>query len=273
MVCTDFFFFFFFVCLFRLFVSSDFFFFLFQPCRNLLDHLKSSALCFSCLLVWPSCTKIGLFIEICEKTPFFFCFFHFCFFQEVILCFLCLVLFLLKLENRTSNLLMDNKGTLKIADFGLARSFGEPLKPLTPGVVTLWYRAPELLLGGDRFAYSTAVDVWSCGCIFGEFIRNQILIQGTNEMDQIKKIFRLLGTPDEGSWPNWRKLPGARNVQFQQQKNHILGQKFTESELTPQGTHLMLRLLCFDPERRESAQQALQHPFFTTEKPRPKGVQ
>ncbi len=165
---------------------------------------------------------------------------------------------------------MDNKGTLKIADFGLARSFGEPLKPLTPGVVTLWYRAPELLLGGDRYAYSTAVDVWSCGCIFGEFIRNQILIQGTNEMDQIKKIFRLLGTPDEQSWPNWRKLPGARNVQFQQQKNHILAQKFTETELTPQGTNLMLRLLCFDPERRESAQQALQHPFFTVEKPRPK---
>ncbi len=171
---------------------------------------------------------------------------------------------------KTSNLLMDNKGTLKIADFGLARSFGEPLKPLTPGVVTLWYRAPELLLGGDRFAYSTAVDVWSCGCIFGEFLRNQILIQGASEMDQVKRMFKLLGTPDEAAWPNWRKLPGARNVQFQIQKMHILNQKFSEAELTPQGTALMLRLLCFDPERRESASQAMSHAYFVSEKPRPK---
>jgi cell division cycle 2-like protein len=86
---------------------------------------------------------------------------------------------------KTSNLLMDNKGCLKIADFGLARSFGEPLKILTPGVVTLWYRAPELLLGGDKFRYSTAIDVWSVGCIFGEFIRNAILIPGLNEIDQV----------------------------------------------------------------------------------------
>jgi cell division cycle 2-like protein len=171
---------------------------------------------------------------------------------------------------KTSNLLMDNKGTLKIADFGLARSFGEPLKPLTPGVVTLWYRAPELLLGGDRYAYSTAVDVWSCGCIFGEFLRNQILIQGSSEPDQIKRVFRLLGTPDDVAWPNWRKLPGARNVQFPIQKSHILGQKFSETELTPQGTALMLRLLCYDPERRESASQAMSHPYFVSEKPRPK---
>ncbi len=171
---------------------------------------------------------------------------------------------------KTSNLLMDNKGTLKIADFGLARSFGEPLKPLTPGVVTLWYRAPELLLGGDKFAYSTAVDVWSCGCIFGEFLRNQVLIRGDSEMDQVRKIFKLLGTPDETSWPNWRKLSGARNVQFQMQKTHVLNQKFSEAELTPQGTALMLRLLRFDPEKRESASQAMAHPYFTVEKPRPK---
>lgn len=171
---------------------------------------------------------------------------------------------------KTSNLLMDNRGSLKIADFGLARSFGEPLKPLTPGVVTLWYRAPELLLGGDRFAYSTAVDMWSVGCIFGEFLRNQVLIQGTSEMEQVKKIFKLMGTPDETTWPGWRQLSGARNVQFQQQKYDILGQKFTESELTPKGTSLMRQLLFYDPERRISARLAMTHAYFTTEKPRPK---
>jgi cell division cycle 2-like protein len=171
---------------------------------------------------------------------------------------------------KTSNLLMDNYGCLKIADFGLARSFGEPLKALTPGVVTLWYRAPELLIGGDRYCYSTAVDVWSVGCIFGEFLRNQILIQGTSEMEQIKKIFTLLGTPDDSAWPGWRKLSGARNVQFPSQKYHILNQKFSETELTPNGTALMLKLLRFDPERRVSARTAISHAYFTTEKPRPK---
>lgn len=171
---------------------------------------------------------------------------------------------------KTSNLLLDNRGVLKIADFGLARSFGEPLKPLTPGVVTLWYRAPELLIGGECFAYSTAVDVWSVGCIFGEFIRNQILIQGTSEMEQIKKIFHLLGTPDDSAWPGWRQLSGSRNVQWPKQSYHILGQKFAETELTPQGTALMLDLLRFDPERRVSAREAISHAYFTIEKPRPK---
>lgn len=171
---------------------------------------------------------------------------------------------------KTSNLLMNNEGCLKIADFGLARSFGEPLKVLTPGVVTLWYRAPELLIGGDKYCYSTAIDIWSVGCIFGEFIRNSILLPGISEVDQLKKIFKLLGTPDETSWPGWRQLSGARNLHFQPQKGHILNQKFREEELTPKGTQLMLALFRYDPEQRITARDATDHPFFTQEKPTPK---
>lgn len=171
---------------------------------------------------------------------------------------------------KTSNLLMNNAGVLKIADFGLARSFGEPLVALTPGVVTLWYRSPELLMGGDGYAYSTAIDVWSVGCIFGEFIRNEILLQGSGELDQLKRIFRLLGTPDDASWPQWRNLPGAKDLNVPMQRHHVLNQKFNEQELTPKGTDLMLELLRFDPERRISAKDALSHPYFTTEFPPPK---
>jgi cell division cycle 2-like protein len=165
---------------------------------------------------------------------------------------------------------MDNHGCLKIADFGLARSFGEPLKVLTPGVVTLWYRAPELLLGGDKYCYSTAIDVWSVGCIFGEFIRNTILLPGSSEVDQTKKIFRFLGTPDETSWPGWRNLSGAHGLNIPPQRYHILNQKFNETELTPKGTELLLGLLRFDPERRITAAEAIEHPYFTQEKPIPK---
>jgi len=69
---------------------------------------------------------------------------------------------------KTSNILYTNRGQLKICDFGLARQYGEPLKPYTQLVVTLWYRAPELLLGQRK--YSTPVDVWSCGCIMAELL-------------------------------------------------------------------------------------------------------
>lgn len=137
-------------------------------------------------------------------------------------------------------------------------------------MVTLWYRAPELLLGGDKYRYSTAVDVWSVGCIFGEFLRNTILLQGTSEVDQIKRMFRLLGTPDDASWPGWRQLSGARSLQIPPQRYHILNQKFTETELTPKGTELLLALLRFDPERRITAAEAREHAFFTAEKPMPK---
>ncbi|KAI0223408.1 Cyclin-dependent kinase 11B, partial [Massospora cicadina] len=91
---------------------------------------------------------------------------------------------------KTSNLLLSNRGEIKVADFGLARKFGSPLGYMTQLVVTLWYRAPELLLGAKD--YSTAIDMWSIGCIFGELINNEPLMPGQGEIDQLKRIFQLL---------------------------------------------------------------------------------
>lgn len=95
---------------------------------------------------------------------------------------------------KPGNLLVgeDNR-TIKIADFGLARTFGLPLKTYTHEVVTLWYRAPEVLLG--QKVYSTAIDMWSVGCIFYELCHNKPLFPGKSEIDQIFRIFKTLGTP------------------------------------------------------------------------------
>lgn len=87
---------------------------------------------------------------------------------------------------KTSNLLMNNRGQIKVADFGLARYLGEPTPPLTQLVVTLWYRSPELLLGAKE--YGTEVDMWSIGCIFGELLSKEPLLQGKNEVDQLSKV-------------------------------------------------------------------------------------
>lgn len=135
---------------------------------------------------------------------------------------------------KTSNLLMNNRGQMKVADFGLARTYGEPLGDMTQLVVTLWYRSPELLLGATE--YSTAVDMWSIGCIFGELILKEPLLPGKGQIDQIAKvstflnifsdngrnqlisrrlkqqIFKLLGKPTEDSWPGFSKLPNAKTL-------------------------------------------------------------
>ncbi|KAF8764418.1 Cyclin-dependent kinase 11B like protein [Argiope bruennichi] len=98
---------------------------------------------------------------------------------------------------KLSNLLLSQNGVLKIADFGLAREYGDPLKPYTPVVVTLWYRAPELLLESGEKLYSTPIDIWSVGCIFGELIMKRPLFPGESETDQLKKIIKKLGPLDK----------------------------------------------------------------------------
>jgi cell division cycle 2-like protein len=113
---------------------------------------------------------------------------------------------------KTSNILMDNKGNLKICDFGMARKYGDPLKPYSPVVVTLWYRAPELLLGSP--IYSPAVDMWSAGCIFAELLTTKVLFPGEGELDQIKKIFSELGMPTEKRWKGYSKLPAVQRFRF-----------------------------------------------------------
>lgn len=159
---------------------------------------------------------------------------------------------------KPANLLMSNEGVLKLADFGLAREFGSPQEVLTAGVVTLRYRAPEVLLGGE---YGTPVDVWSCACIFAEFLTKQSLFAGHGEFEQIDKIFKLLGSPNERIWPGFSKLPAMKGFRFVEQPYSML--KKTLPMLSENGLKLLKAMLVYDPSRRISAQEALHHPYFS----------
>jgi len=160
-----------------------------------------------------------------------------------------------------SNILVTNSGELKICDFGLARQFGGPGK-YTQLVVTLWYRAPELLLGAT--VYGAAVDVWSLGCIFGELLAGAPLFNGRTEIDQLQKIFKLLGTPNERIWPDFPSLPSTQKVTFVEQPYNKLRQKFPcdATGLSDKGFELLNRMLTYDPLRRFDSAEALHHPFF-----------
>ncbi|XVF02702.1 hypothetical protein REPUB_Repub04eG0197200 [Reevesia pubescens] len=173
---------------------------------------------------------------------------------------------------KTSNLLLNNQGELKICDFGLARQYGSPLKPYTHLVVTLWYRAPELLLGARQ--YSTAIDMWSLGCIMAELLSKEPLFNGKTEFDQLDKIFRILGTPNETIWPGFSKLPGVK-VNFVKHQYNLLRKKFPATSFTgtpvlsDAGFDLLNKLLTYDPEKRITAEAALNHEWFR-EVPLPK---
>jgi len=106
---------------------------------------------------------------------------------------------------KPQNLLIDSKGLIKLADFGLGRAFGIPIRAYTHEVVTLWYRCPEVLLGGKR--YSCGIDTWSIGCIFAEMINKKPIFQGDSEIDEIFKIFQVLGTPTNEQWQGVEELP------------------------------------------------------------------
>ncbi|KAA1119349.1 hypothetical protein PGT21_023037 [Puccinia graminis f. sp. tritici] len=161
---------------------------------------------------------------------------------------------------KTSNLLMNNRGQIKVADFGLARTYGDPpTGDMTQLVVTLWYRAPELLLGAE--SYTTAIDLWSIGCIFAELILREPLFPGAGEIDQIGKIFKTLGRPTEEIWPGLKLLPNASKFDLNAiQPYSTLRQKFRY--VTEAGIDLMNKLLAYDPLQRISADEALKHPYF-----------
>jgi len=162
---------------------------------------------------------------------------------------------------KMSNILVTNSGELKICDFGLARQFGGRGK-YTQLVVTLWYRAPELLLGAT--VYGAAIDVWSLGCIFGELLAGAPLFNGRTEIDQLQKIFKLLGTPNERIWPDFTSLPSTQKVTFVEQPYNKLRQKFPRDTtgLSDKGFELLNRMLTYDPLKRFDSAEALHHPFF-----------
>ncbi|KAG0261776.1 hypothetical protein BG011_000678 [Mortierella polycephala] len=166
---------------------------------------------------------------------------------------------------KTSNLLLNNKGEIKVADFGLARRYGEPQGLMTQPVVTLWYRAPELLLGSKQ--YTTAIDMWSIGCIFAEFVNNEPLLPGRSEAEQLEKIFKLLGVPNDKIWPGYSKLPLASHVPNFVQPYNLLRSRLPY--LTENGLDLMSKMLTYNPAKRITAEEALKHPYFS-EAPPPK---
>ena len=94
---------------------------------------------------------------------------------------------------KPQNILISDEGVLKLADFGLARSTGVPVKNYTNEVVTLWYRAPDVLLGSTNYSYT--IDMWSIGCILAELVTMKPLFMGKNEKEQINQIFKIMGTP------------------------------------------------------------------------------
>lgn len=171
---------------------------------------------------------------------------------------------------KTSNLLMNNRGQIKVADFGMARYFGDPPPKLTQLVVTLWYRAPELLLGAEK--YGPEVDLWSIGCIFGELVKKEPLFQGKNEVDQLSKIFELCGIPTEETWPNFKRLPNAKSLRLPRTSastGAVIRANFPFQ--TTAGAQLLTSLLSLDPAQRPNASEVLSHAYFR-EDPKPKSA-
>jgi len=159
---------------------------------------------------------------------------------------------------KPQNLLIDKRDNLKLADFGLARAFGIPMRTYTHEVVTLWYRAPEVLLGSRH--YSTAIDMWSVGCIFAEMAMQGVpLFPGDSEIDQIFKIFRILGTPNEEIWPSVSSLPDYKPTFPQWSRQDVAR---IVSTLDETGIDMLKRTLTYDSAKRLSAKRALAHPYL-----------
>ncbi|CAB3408091.1 unnamed protein product [Caenorhabditis bovis] len=159
---------------------------------------------------------------------------------------------------KPQNILVSDDGVVKIADFGLARSFSFPSRKYTHEVVTLWYRPPEIILGSQR--YSTSLDMWSLGCIFAELASGQPLFNGESEISQLFKIFEIIGTPNSTNWPGVEKLPHYKGV-FPNWKFN--GRLLAESSnLTGPGYDILKEIVRYPPEKRLTAKMALSHRYF-----------
>ncbi|XP_057502998.1 probable serine/threonine-protein kinase At1g54610 [Actinidia eriantha] len=160
-----------------------------------------------------------------------------------------------------SNLLIDNGGILKIADFGLATIVDPRHKhPLTSRVVTLWYRAPELLLGAND--YGVGIDLWSAGCILAELLAGKPIMPGRTEVEQLHKIYKLCGSPSDEYWKK-SKLPNATLFKPREPYKRCVSETF--KHFPPSSLPLIETLLAIDPAERKTATDALRSEFFTTE--------
>lgn len=170
---------------------------------------------------------------------------------------------------KPQNLLIGKNGIIKLADFGLARAFGVPVRGYTHEVVTLWYRCPEVLLGTQR--YSTALDMWSVATVVVEMATKKPIFCGDSEIDQLYRIFSVLGTPsnkEDGDRPVW---PGVEQLQDYNSNFPVwaykgLAIKMREHaprhQMSPLGINLLEQMVIYDPLKRMTSKQALAHEFF-----------
>ncbi|KAG0707911.1 Pkinase-domain-containing protein [Suillus ampliporus] len=176
-------------------------------------------------------------------------------------------------DMKAANLLIDNNGSLRIADFGLARAYDPNVihgvmdqrgreKKYTNCVVTRWYRPPELLLGARQ--YGGEVDIWGIGCVLGEMFMRRPILPGSSDIDQLEKIWQLCGTPNQHTWPNYDALPGCEGVKrFNQTYSKKLRAAY--ESIGPETCDLLDKLLTCNPRDRITASQALDHDYFWTD--------
>ncbi|KAJ8592714.1 kinase-like protein [Rhizopogon salebrosus TDB-379] len=181
---------------------------------------------------------------------------------------------------KPANILITASGVVKIGDLGLARLIYQPLQPLFAGdkvVVTIWYRAPELLLGAKH--YNKAVDCWAVGCVFAELASLRPIFKGEEakldskknvpfQRDQLLKIFEVLGTPGEKDWPGLRDMPEYQNMKRLDTYQNRLAEWCQSRIRSHQGYELLRQLFAYDPDKRLTAKEALGHKWFQ-EDPRP----
>lgn len=167
--------------------------------------------------------------------------------------------YILHRDLKPQNILICENGDLKLADFGLARTFSVPIASYSKDVVTLWYRPPDVLMGSTK--YGTSIDIWSAGCIFAEMVSGRPLFPSQNAKEQIIRIFKILGTPTLAIWPGMKDLPEytpdlpmfpPRNL-----ADYV-------PALDQQGLDLLIRMIRYNPDERISAANSLRHPYFDT---------
>eukprot|EP00112_Aurelia_sp_Birch-Aquarium-sp1_P007185 Seg1783.4 transcript_id=Seg1783.4/GoldUCD/mRNA.D3Y31 product="Cyclin-dependent-like kinase 5" protein_id=Seg1783.4/GoldUCD/D3Y31 len=158
---------------------------------------------------------------------------------------------------KPQNLLINKNGELKLADFGLARAFGIPVRCFSAEVVTLWYRPPDVLMGAKM--YTTSIDIWSAGCIFAEMANGgRPIFPGSDVDDQLKRIFRLRGSPTEDTWPGVSKLPDYKEYSIVQS----IALQSVVPTLSAAGRDLLQKHLVLNPAHRITADEAMQHIYF-----------
>ena len=169
---------------------------------------------------------------------------------------------------KCANILINNNGKVKLGDFGLARNIiPNKTKKYTYKVVTLWFRAPELLLGETH--YSTAIDVWSCGCVFGELLTGNCPFQAKDETALFEKICEKCGTPNELEWPGVTKLPFFSKICPKSKFNNSFKEFYKDYEKVDEiAMDLWTKMLQMNPKKRITIDDIFKHPFFNEHEPK-----